>query len=181
MMEGNGNTITFRKAQAEDREFLLGLYSSTREDIWNNDIRMSDDEKKEFVFMQFHLQDTHYKKYYHDAEFLIIVLNNKDIGRLYLLEMDEEFRVVDITIDPSFRSKGIGNKVMTRIIDKAVRQNKAVSIHVEKNNRALHLYHRLGFQIEGGTEVYHLMKYRSKLKNTITNKPSLEESISLVK
>ena len=37
---------------------------------------------------------------------------------------------------------------------------KAVRIHVERNNPALHLYHRLGFKQTEDQGVYYLMEWR---------------------
>lgn len=140
-----------------DRPFLLRLYGSTREDIHLYGFNMSESEKASLIAMQFEAQDLHYKKYYSNADFLIIQESNEDVGRLYIEEWPKEIRIIDITIAPEHRGRGLGKQIMASIIKKAKKKGLQVSIHVAKNNRALNLYNRLGFEKTGGTDIYHLM------------------------
>ena len=151
------SNISYRTVKESDREFLFRLFESTRDDIRKHATKLSYVEQTELIRMQFQAQDKHYKKFYPDAEFLIIKSRNKDIGRLYIEEWPSQIRIIDITIDPKFRGKGLGGQIMADIIRKSESKGKATSIHVAKDNRALNLYNRLGFEIDGGTEVYHLM------------------------
>jgi len=150
-------SISFRNVEQGDRLFLLQLYSSTRVDIRTYASHMSIEEQEIFIEMQFNAQDRHYKKHYPDAEFLIIKWKKKDVGRFYVEEWPSQFRIIDITIDPEYRGRGIGQKVMSLIMAKAEAKDKSTSIHVDKENKAINLYKRLGFVIDGGTEIYHLM------------------------
>lgn len=149
--------ITYRNVLESDRSFLLALYASTREDVRNFATHMSKNQQDDFINMQFELQDHHYKKYYPEAKFLVIQNYKKKIGRLYVDEANAEVCIIDITIDPNYRSKGIGLKIMSSIISDAEEKNKTVSIHVAKNNKAINLYNRLGFEIVEDTSVYHRM------------------------
>lgn len=168
--------ISFRPVSERDKSFLLDLYSSTRDDVRLYRHQLLDSEKDAFIRMQFEAQDRHYKKYYPDADFLIIQSHKKDIGRLYLEEWTSEIRIIDITISPAHRSKGIGRTIMSDVIGKAEAKGKAVSIHVAKNNRAMHLYEQLGFEVTGGTEVYHLMK-RSLVKSTSNHRLEINQRL----
>ena len=160
MKTGKNSKISYRTVEGKDRPFLLHLYAGTRYDVHEHMINVTPEQKDEFIRMQFEAQDAHYQKHYPDAQFLIIQHRKKDVGRLYMEEWPSQIRVMDITIDDSYRGKGIGETVMLEVIKKAEKKGKSTSIHVAKDNRALNLYHRLGFEIDGGTDVYHLMVKR---------------------
>ena len=55
-------------------------------------------------------------------------------GRLYLWEMNGEIWIIDISLLPEFRGKGIGRKILTEIIEKSRKKNKTVALHVAFGN-----------------------------------------------
>ncbi len=57
------------------------------------------------------------------------------------------------------RRAGIGGALLREILGEAAMTGKAVRIHVERNNLALGLYHRLGFQEIDDQGVYLLMEW----------------------
>ena len=58
----------------------------------------------------------------------------------------KEIRIVDISILPELRGRGAGSVLLRELLDEATAAGKRVSIHVERENRALGLYERLGFR-----------------------------------
>lgn len=162
-----GITVSYRETTDDDNEYLLMLFESSRPDLKLIDQTMNKVEKVEFLKMQFALQDHHYKTHYPGASFQIMRWQNRDIGRLYLHEGKKTIEILDITIDPKFRSKGIGKSVMNSIIKKAEKKGKKVKIYVSKNNRAINLYNRLGFTISDDLDVYHEMILEPKAKKKV--------------
>ena len=151
-------TITFRPETDEDLEFLCRLYISTREE----EMRMVDwtnEQKLAFLIQQFQAQRSHYRASYDGAEYLVIQENGAAIGRLYLHWRPDDLRVMDIALMPEHRKRGIGGMLMQELIDEARKKGVGVSIHVEYNNPAMHLYERLGFQKRTESGVYHLMEW----------------------
>ena len=151
-------TVSFRPITDDDLEFLYQVYASTREEElkltpWN------DEEKANFLRMQFHAQHKHYQEHYGDASFDIILQAETPIGRLYIHRGNDEIRIVDIALSSEYRGQGIGGKIMQDILDEGQASGKAVRIHVEQNNPALHLYERLGFQKLEDVGVYYLMEW----------------------
>lgn len=151
--------VTLRRETPADREFLCGLYASTRlEELaptgW------SDAEKLAFLRSQFEAQSTHYAKHYYDAEFWIIERAGTPIGRLYVYRTDPaDVRIVDIALLPSSRGSGIGTELLRAELDAARALGKTVSVHCERFNPALRLYRRLGFEPVGETGVYYLLRW----------------------
>ena len=81
------------------------------------------------------------------------------IGRLYIEHWPTQHRVIDITILPHLRGQGLGGAIMRDVMDEAAKAGKAVSINVETNNVAMHLYNRLGFKVIEKGDVYDLMRW----------------------
>jgi ribosomal protein S18 acetylase RimI-like enzyme len=52
-----------------------------------------------------------------------------------------------IAVEPEYRSRGIGTRLLDRLFEAAAAGGwKHVSLSVQKENRALHLYERMGFK-----------------------------------
>ena len=151
--------LSFQPISEIDIPFLERLYASTREDEMKI-VPWTEKEKKDFLALQFNAQHTYYQEQFKEAKFDIIVKEQKPIGRLYLDNRKDEVRIIDITIMPEYRGKGIGGELMKGILEDAQKQQLPVRIHVEQNNPAMHLYNRLGFKKTGDTGVYFLMEWK---------------------
>lgn len=140
-----------------DLPFLRQVYTSTRQTEMEL-IDWSEERKAQFLDMQFEAQHRHYQQHYGDAEFSIIEVEAQDAGRLYRLDTPGECRIVDISLLPAFRNRGIGSAILDRLIEEARARGASVTIHVEKSNPAMSLYRRLGFQAVRDAGVYLLME-----------------------
>ena len=146
-----------RPARAEDRDFLLRVYASTREE----ELRLvdwSDEQKAAFVQQQFESQDAYYREHYDPATFDVIEVDGEPIGRLYVARWEDEIRIMDIALVPEYRGRGTGTVLLRDLLDEGARTGKRVSIHVERNNPALRLYERLGFAPVEDRGVYLLLE-----------------------
>ena len=127
-----------------DRPFLKKVYYSTRETELDS-IPWTQDEKDKFIEFQFNAQHNYFLSAYKGVEFLIIVVNNSKMGRLYLWKTERQIRIVDIALLPEFRNKGIGTKILNDLIDESESTGTKLTIHVKHDNPALSFYERLGF------------------------------------
>ena len=150
LLQGEGN----------DLPFLRALYASTRE-AELAPTGWPQQQIDAFLLQQFEAQHHHYMEHFAGADFdLIVDGGGEPIGRLYLEEREDEFRVIDIALVPEARGHGIGGRILGDILQRAFASGKAVRIHVEKNNPALRFYRRLGFEPVEESGVYHLMEAR---------------------
>jgi ribosomal protein S18 acetylase RimI-like enzyme len=150
--------LTLRPITPADDSFLARVYASTRaEELaitgW------SEEQKAAFCRMQFDAQTTDYQRNNPDASFLIIERAGIAIGRLYVARQEKEIRVIDIALLPESRGSGIGTKLLRDLQEEARTAGKSLTIHVERFNRALHLYERLGFRKVEDQGVYLLMEW----------------------
>ncbi|WP_375461560.1 GNAT family N-acetyltransferase [uncultured Enterovirga sp.] len=148
--------LVFRPIEEADLPFLERVYASTRADELTR-VDWPEARKRAFVRMQFQAQHAHYQTHYSDAEWLVIMEGPEPIGRLYLERWPSQHRIIDITLLPEHRGRGLGEKLLLDLQDEAAAAGKAVSIHVETFNPAMRLYRRLGFVLEEDKGVYHLL------------------------
>jgi ribosomal protein S18 acetylase RimI-like enzyme len=109
--------------------------------------------------MQFNAQHQFYQEQFSKAEFLIILSDGRPAGRLYLDRREDEIRIVDIALLPEYRGSGMGTSILKDVLAEGKEKNLPVRIHVERYNRALSLYNRLGFIRIGDNGVYYLMEW----------------------
>ena len=153
--------IQLRPITAADEPFLCALYASTRTEELAP-VPWSEEQKRAFLEMQFRAQSAHYATHYADADFLIIELDGQPIGRLYIARWPDQIRIVDISLVPEHRGRGVGSGLLRRILDEGASSNRSVTIHVEEFNPAMRLYERLGFRPVSAYGVYHLMEWRAQ-------------------
>lgn len=158
--------IDLRSAQDADLDFLYRLYASTRAAEMAL-VDWSDEQKQQFLRMQFDAQHRFYHEHFTEAAFDIIRQKGQDIGRLYVDRRPAEIRIIDIALMPEYRGQGIGGDIMQALLDEAAADDKSVTIHVEHNNPALSLYQRLGFRHVSDEGVYYLMEWSRDVKSVL--------------
>jgi ribosomal protein S18 acetylase RimI-like enzyme len=147
-----------RPVTEADRDFLIELYASTREQELAQ-VDWDDAVKQAFVEHQFSAQDHHYRSNYPGATLDVIEVDGERAGRLYVHRGDEDIRIMDIAVAPAFRGRGIGTALIEGLMAEAASSGRSLSIHVEMQNPARSLYERLGFVRAGEHGVYVLMRW----------------------
>lgn len=154
------NNIQFRAIEESDMDFLQELYGTTRAAELSM-LPWSDEQKHEFVQMQFEAQHSFYQEQFASSEFWILERAGLRLGRLYLDRRENEFRIIDISLMPNFQGMGLGSQILSAVMADAQSQQLPVTIHVEKNNPAMKLYKRLGFELVEDQGVYDLMQWKA--------------------
>jgi ribosomal protein S18 acetylase RimI-like enzyme len=146
-----------RPVRDGDREFLVELYASLREQELAQ-VSWDDATKRAFVEHQFSAQDAHYRGNYPGATLDLVEVDGARAGRLYVHRGPSDIRIMDIALVPEFRGRGIGTGLLRDLMAEADASRRKLSIHVEMNNPARSLYARLGFEPAGEHGVYVLME-----------------------
>lgn len=121
----------------------------------------SEQQKDAFLRQQFEAQDRYYRENYVGASFDLILAGGEAVGRLYVARWPEEIRLIDVTLLPERRASGIGTAVLGDLQREAAASGKPLRIHVERYNRALRLYARLGFRMIEDRGVYLFLEWRA--------------------
>lgn len=155
-----GGTLALRPITADDEAFLLSIYTSTRADELGQ-VEWQEGQKEAFVRWQFDLQRREYDARFPDAEYYVILIDDRPAGRIWIGRDDEQIRLLDIALLPDFQNRGAGTLLLRRLIDEAARTNKPLRHMVfVLNNDAHRFYERLGFVIIEDLGAYKHMEFR---------------------
>jgi len=149
--------LRLRPATDDDLPFLARLYASTREEELA-DVDWPAAQKEAFVRQQFEAQHAWYREHYAKAAFDVVEVDGQPAGRLYVDRWEREVRIVDISLLPEHRGRGLGSTLLESLFAEADAAGKRVSVHVERFNPALRLYERLGFLFREDKGVYLLLE-----------------------
>jgi ribosomal protein S18 acetylase RimI-like enzyme len=100
------DTITLDPVCPSDEALLYQTFASTRTDEmaltgWN------EEQKEEFLRMQFEAQRRSYLMHVPDAEYLVVRCGELAAGRLIVERTVTEVHIVDVALLPQFRKRGI--------------------------------------------------------------------------
>jgi ribosomal protein S18 acetylase RimI-like enzyme len=142
-----------RAVCADDQEFLFRLYASTRlHEI--APFGWPEAQQQAFLRMQFNAQQRWYEMTYGQAEHHIVEQDGASIGRLMVLRKPESVLLVDISLLPQFRGKGIGGELMRKLVQECDQQKLPLRLQVLRTNPAQRLYERLGFAKAAEDQIY---------------------------
>ncbi|HKX83976.1 MAG TPA: GNAT family N-acetyltransferase [Pyrinomonadaceae bacterium] len=151
-MTRDQSPITLKAVTEADKEFLLRVYEASRE-IELAMAPWSAEQKRVFVAHQFAAQDNHYREHYAGASFDLIIFAGEPAGRLYVHRGDQQIEILDITILPEYRNRGIAKSLVGEIINEASRSGRSVVIYIESFNPSQKLFRQLGFKLVGGDDI----------------------------
>ena len=153
-LEAHG--IALRRCAPGDAELVAAIYASTREEEMRL-VPWSDAQKKAFTDWQSRMQERHYALHYPNAELLLVAMEGTAVGRFYVDVSCTEVRLMDVTLLPAQRNRGIGTHLMHALLDFADAHSRLASLHVEPFNPARRLYERLGFRKQETRGLYEFM------------------------
>lgn len=155
--------LTLRPKLESDKDFLIALYETSREEEMQYIEWQSDDDRKAFFLMQYNAQKLHFDTNYENLDYDIILYDNIDIGRLILYRTQENLHCVDIIIIPEYRKKGIGTVIMQRIEKEVEDKNITSTLYFEKTKPYLEgIYGKYGFVSIEDIGTHKLMERKKK-------------------
>lgn len=152
-----GQAIVVRPEQDGDREFCAALFALVRADELAA-IPWPADTKAAFCRSQFETQHAHYRRHYADADLMVVVCADVRIGRVYVHATSEETRLMEISLLPEWRNRGIGGCLSAAVVAHAHGRGVAAGLHVEPFNPARRLYERQGFRLVEERGIYLYMQ-----------------------
>lgn len=145
--------VALRPQAPVDDAFLHELYAATRE----HELSLTgwdEPSKASFLAMQFEAQRRYYLEQFPGARYEIVLRRGRPVGRLIVDRGARTMTILDIAVVGEHRGQGIGTALLTALIDEADRLGLAVRMHVERDNPAIRLYHRLGLRTTDEAGVY---------------------------
>ena len=155
-----GERVHLRAVMAEDDPFLYQLYASTRAEEMAR-VPWDEAQQQAFLRMQWEAQQLHYQTHNPNSTHDIILLGAKPTGRLYVSRRKTEIRILDITILPEYRNRGLGTPLIKELMREAAQAGLPLNIFVESFNPSVRLFERLGFSIKESDGINQLMEWRA--------------------
>lgn len=143
-IQAGAKALALRPTAPDDEPFLYDVFASTRSEEMKL-LPWDEAMKEAFLKQQFAAQRDYYLQHYPDAQYQIILLDERPVGRLYVHRRENEIRILDITILPQYRSAGLGTPLVKEVMSEGERSGLAVSIYVDNFSPAIRLFERLGF------------------------------------
>lgn len=141
----SNSEIELRPVFPEDREILVKIYESSRE-IELSMTNWGVEQRRAFAELQLEAQTRHYAETYPDATHSIILFKGESAGRLYVNRGDTQIAILDISVLPEYRDRGIATQLIQGLISEARPAKKSIRVYVESFNPAQRLFIGLGFQ-----------------------------------
>jgi GNAT superfamily N-acetyltransferase len=138
--------VSLRHVRDDDRPFLEDLHRRVRWDEFAA-TGWPDAAKTAFLADQFDLQQRSYAGAFPEADAWVIECDGAPIGQMRVDRSTPQLHLVDISLLPDWRGKGIGGALVGALQDE-VRLGRAarVLLNVDRTNPDAHrLYQRLGF------------------------------------
>lgn len=146
-------TLSLRSAVDTDEAFLRELYASSRAQEMES-LSWNQADKTAFLEQQFDAQHRYYQEHYREADFLVLLQGEQSIGRLYIFRGPTTHNLMDLSLLPNWRGRGIGSHLLSLLIEEADMAGKSIRLYVEPDNPARRLYERFGFAITSQHPVY---------------------------
>ena len=147
-------SVIRRAATEQDDAFLFTLFKTVRSPEFAH-AQLAPAQLDLLMNIQYGGQKQTYGVEYPGGD-EILLLDGAPIGRVWLYRGAAEHQLVDISLLPEFRNRGIGAALVTEAIASArvagVRLCCSVAV---TNGGSLRFHQRLGFQIVGGDEIYY--------------------------
>ncbi len=157
-MNASNPSIVLRPACDADDIFLLELFSAQSPLLaWLNP---EDPATRSLIASQAAAQQRTWQDRFGSDGHRIVCVDDTPIGRLWTAQLgDDEVRLVDISLLPAWRGRGLGTRLLRDLQAEAATEGRTVVLHVTPDNPARNLYGRLGFSETGGDGMYLRMEW----------------------
>jgi ribosomal protein S18 acetylase RimI-like enzyme len=138
--------VSLRAATEEDVPFLLTLREQTMDGHFRaSGAHPTREQHLERVLVRFECAQ-------------IIEHEGRPAGLFKVARDGLAWQLIQIQLTPELQGRGVGEKLIARLLDEARRAGASLSLHVLHANPARRLYERLGFRIVADGEHEYLMR-----------------------
>ena len=149
MMKTNDADFNLRDATNDDIEFIFQLRIQTMKKDFDNTFGWHEGEQWKRASDEIQ----HAK---------IIMMNQTDIGVIKVIPKIKELHLHQMQILPEYQGRGIGSKLVSRVLDRAGNKKIPVTLFVLKGAAAKRIYDRFGFSVTNEYENNYMMRWQPK-------------------
>jgi ribosomal protein S18 acetylase RimI-like enzyme len=143
--------LTTRKATAKDVEFAKKIHHLAYREVVEDQFGTWDEAQQDGFFLA----------KWDPKTTSIIMRGSESVGCISVVEHPDHLFLSEIQIAPEFQGQGIGTQIIKEQMTEADSQDLPLRLQVlHKNERAKHLYERLGFIVCGETDRHFVLAYK---------------------
>jgi ribosomal protein S18 acetylase RimI-like enzyme len=146
VVEHEGWQQHVRPATADDDAFLYSVFCTT----WEHEIAAMPNPGlvRHFLRIQYTAQNRRFAQRFPGYERWVVMYDGQRAGRFFLHRSPSMLHLVEMTLLPEYRSRGIGSTLLRGVMDEAAAAGQSVSLRVARRNvRAASLYDTIGFRL----------------------------------
>lgn len=157
-----GPIFRLRPTESQDEAFLIELFACSLPTAMSAAMEQWEaGQRAMFLMMQSRAQRWDYDRRFPEAQYDIVMLGEEPVGRAWVGRSSEEIRLLDLTLVPHARNRGIGTALLGGLQKEAAREQKALRHCVLKDNVDAHrLYQRLGFVVTGDLGTHYQLEWQ---------------------
>lgn len=139
-------SIDYRQATKADLYFLDELHTACMKDK---------------VALVYQWQPQLFRQTFNPQITQIILIDDTKVGFLQFWRQKNELYLGNLMVAPQFQNRGIGTKVMQKILNYGREQRMPIRLQVLIKNRAKKFYRRHGFSVIRKTKTHYIMMTQS--------------------
>lgn len=159
-MKKISDRISLRFVEPDETEFWKEAFFDSIRDHFDA-LNLPEEHLQALLLQQFAAQKADYETHYPQAENYVIIFDEARAGRVILSTEHDDLHLIDIAVLSAFRRRGIGTGILKWLFDQSLRTKLPIRFYVEKNNPALDLYQRLGFETIADVTTHFQMQWRA--------------------
>jgi ribosomal protein S18 acetylase RimI-like enzyme len=141
-----GTIRYLRPCTEADDAFVYDVFCTT----WEHEVAALPNQNlaQHVLRIQHIAQERRFESRYPSHQRYVVMEDGERAGRLYVHESDTVMHVIDLTLMPQFRDRGIGTRVFRDLFAHAALEGQSISLRVaRRNERATDFYTSLGFHL----------------------------------
>jgi ribosomal protein S18 acetylase RimI-like enzyme len=159
-MSDLGRLSGLRAVEPTDEGFLYDVFATT----WESEVAALPNQNlaRHVLRIQHIAQERRFASRYPGHQRLLILSDDGErAGRLYLLRTGSALHVVDLTVMPEFRGRGLGSRVLQQLMELAEREDLPIAARVSRaNTRVTDACARVGFELVDIDDLDNFLRWR---------------------
>jgi ribosomal protein S18 acetylase RimI-like enzyme len=135
-----------RRCDASDDAFLYDVFVTT----WQSEVAALPNQNlaQHVLRIQHIAQERRFASGFPGHERYVVLEDEVPAGRLYVDQSGRDIKLLDLTLLPRFRGRGLGSRVVRDLLTEAGREDRKVTLRApRRTSRATDFYTRLGFRL----------------------------------
>jgi ribosomal protein S18 acetylase RimI-like enzyme len=163
-----------RRCADSDDAFLYDVFVTT----WQSEVAALPNQNlaQHVLRIQHIAQERRFANAFPQRERYVVLEDGEPAGRLYVDQSGPDLVLLDLTLLPKFRSRGIGTQVVCELFDAAARENRKITLRVpRRQRRTSDFYVSLGFRIVSVDDIDNFFDWEPSAVSAPVEEPATAE------